>query len=209
MSASSEVHLRPAAPCDLDRIVEIHLASFHGFFLSRLGPRFLRVLYADLMVNRSAALLVAVRNDVLLGVVGGVDDEPTYFRDLRQRKWLSFLTASVGAVIRNPAALQRLWRGRHRSEQHSVTEPPATLLTLAVTPQSQGQGVGRRLVEAFSTDLLRRGVEQYKLTTDAEGNNAVIRFYEQLGFESTVHWITPEGRPMLTMTSPTADTAGG
>ena len=47
-SGEAEIGLlacRPMAPGDISRVVEIHLASFPGFFPSLLGPSFLGMYY--------------------------------------------------------------------------------------------------------------------------------------------------------------------
>ena len=47
---------------DLDQVVATHLASFPGFFLSALGPRFLREFYAALIRHPQGHLYVAFRD---------------------------------------------------------------------------------------------------------------------------------------------------
>lgn len=62
--------------------------------------------------------------------------------------------------------------------------PPvvAVLTHVAVDPAAQGDGVGRRLVEAFVERARRAGAHEVRLITDAEGEAAP--FYRRLGWRS-------------------------
>ena len=73
---------------------------------------------------------------------------------------------------------------------------PCTLMSIAVSPEVQGKGIGRALALAFLREAARRGVKEVDLTTDATGNEAVNRFYEGLGFVCEKEYTTPERRLM-------------
>jgi GNAT superfamily N-acetyltransferase len=198
---SSESEVYPADPEHVDQIVRVHLAAFPGFFLSTLGPSFLRLFYRELQADPAALLLVSLRKGRVTGVVGGVVDESEFFRSLRQRRQGAFIRASLRTLMRRPATARPLWRARRRHAQHQ-DGVPATLLTLAVDPGEQGHGTGRALVKAFTEDLIERNIDSYKLTTDALDNDATIQFYLSQRFQITDHWSTPEGRQMLTLVLP-------
>jgi GNAT superfamily N-acetyltransferase len=51
-----------------------------------------------------------------------------------------------------------------------------------VAPRAGGRGVGSRLVHAFVEAAGAQGADRILLTTDAHDNEAVNRFYLQLGF---------------------------
>ena len=44
-------HIVPIARPHIGQIVKLRTAAFPGFFLTFMGPRFLRVLYTDLLDN--------------------------------------------------------------------------------------------------------------------------------------------------------------
>ena len=56
-------------------------------------------------------------------------------------------------------------------------------LTIAVDPESQGMGIGRKLFEALMNDVTSNlpGISRVELIA-RESNHAAIRFYESLGF---------------------------
>jgi len=72
----------------------------------------------------------------------------------------------------------------------------AELLTIAVDPVAQGQGVGRRLMRAFLDDLQQRGAETVFLEV-AEGNAPARALYSRAGFVVTGrrrgYYHTPDG----------------
>ena len=69
-------------------------------------------------------------------------------------------------------------------------------MSIAVSPEFQGRGIGKQLVEAFCQELAARGEPAVCLTTDRDDNEAVNRFYQRLNFQLARSFITPEGRAM-------------
>ena len=70
------------------------------------------------------------------------------------------------------------------------------LYYVAVAPHIQGQGIGRRMVEAAERWLRERNVSKAQLLI-RETNAKVISFYEHLGFESAPRiimgkWLKPD-----------------
>ena len=55
----TNVTIRVAAPRDLEAVTEVHVRSFPSFFLSALGPRFLRLLYEEILRSENGVLVVA------------------------------------------------------------------------------------------------------------------------------------------------------
>ncbi|HEU5482517.1 MAG TPA: ribosomal protein S18-alanine N-acetyltransferase [Sphingomicrobium sp.] len=56
----------------------------------------------------------------------------------------------------------------------------AELLLLAVTPDSQGRGIGRLLLEHFIDDAKKKGATRIHL--EVRDGNAAIRLYREAGF---------------------------
>jgi ribosomal-protein-alanine N-acetyltransferase len=72
----------------------------------------------------------------------------------------------------------------------------AELLTIAVDPAAQGQGVGTRLMRAFLDELQRRGAETVFLEV-AESNAPARALYSRAGFAVTgrrrAYYHAPDG----------------
>ncbi|KGQ20888.1 GNAT family N-acetyltransferase [Thermus filiformis] len=74
-------------------------------------------------------------------------------------------------------------------------------LHIAVDPEAQGQGLGRRLMEAFLDCLRTRGVKGVQLSTTRK-NAAARRLYRSLGFRlyakrASPFWRPFAGRPLV------------
>lgn len=188
--------VRPMRPPDVPEVVRIHLESFGGFFLSFLGPRFLTLLYEGLLAHPRGVALVAETEAGLEGFVAGVTDQADFYRELVKSRAHRFAWASLGAVARRPAIIPRLVRALGQSRRSRRSAAPACLMSIAVRPGTSGKGLGRDLVAGFGAALAERGVLEYSLTTDRDGNDRVNHFYQKLGFRLAAGFVTPEGRAM-------------
>lgn len=185
--------LRPMSPADVEAVTDIHLAAFPGFFLSFLGPRFLRQLYDAVVADDEGIAFVAAEGDRIVGFVAGSGSSGFYRRAAR-RRWLSFAWASLGALIRRPAIARRLLRALYAPPKTSSSG--ALLMSLAVDPAVRRSGAGKLLTRAFVDAARQRGAHAVVLTTDKGGNDAVNAFYRAQGFTVASEYVTPEGRAM-------------
>ncbi len=188
--------IRDMKPGDVPEVVRIHLESFGGFFLSFLGPRFLTLLYRGLVSHPRGVALVAETGTGLEGFVAGVTDQSDFYRQLIKKQAIRFALASLGAVARRPAIIPRLFRALGQSRRSRSSSSSACLMSIAVRPGTAGKGLGRDLVAGFGAALVGRGIFEYCLTTDRDGNDRVNQFYRKLGFRLTCDFVTPEGRAM-------------
>ena len=188
---------RPMAPGDLGRVVEIHLVSFPGFFLSFLGPRFLREFYRGTVNDTASLALVAVdRLGRVAGFVAGHMDPPGFYKRLLLRRGWAIAMASIGPVLRRPSIIPRLFRAIKYRGGPPATPGGALLASLAVHPEMQAAGAGKLLVRRFAEECFRRGATYIYLTTDRNHNDAVNQFYQSLGWKIETEVVTPEGRAL-------------
>lgn len=191
VGALQKLHLKP--------VVEVHLKAFPGFFLSFLGPKFLTEFYQSFIEDDAGIGFVG--QDALTGQVVGVIVGPLvpagYFKRLLKKKWWAFCLASLTAVLKKPSVIPRLFRAVfYRGESPASMEGLALLSSIAVSPDVQAKGLGGVLVQAFMEEVKRRGGNGVFLTTDADHNDKVNRFYQKLGFSMESSHVTPEGRKM-------------
>ena len=187
------MNVRRMRPNDLDGVVAIHLAAFPNFFLTFLGPRFLRIFYDAVM--RDGIALVATENDRVAGFVVGMLDSKSFYRRLWRKRFFHVAFAIAPVVLRHPSTLGKVARrGVTRAFQPA---PGAELMSLAVHPREQHRGVGRALVEAFIAAVHDSGTESLWLITDAAENDAVTKFYETLGFTVRRTFTNAEGRALV------------
>jgi ribosomal protein S18 acetylase RimI-like enzyme len=182
---------------DVRPLARLHRAAFPGFFLSSLGEPFLVQFYRGFLIDDSAVSVVARGPDgSVRGAVVGTAQPADFFGRLVRNRWPWFVLASARVVALNPRAAPRLVRAvRYRGDTPTGCRG-ALLSSLCVAPSLQGAGVGRQLVEAWTREVAGRGVDTAFLTTDADDNSAVNRFYQAQGWVLSHAYVTREGRLM-------------
>jgi ribosomal protein S18 acetylase RimI-like enzyme len=193
----SAVTIRSMTVADVREVARVHIEAFPGFFLTFLGPGFLRELYRGIVRDPDGIAFVAVRDGACAGFVAGSASPAGLYKRLMKRRIVAFAFHAGLAFLRKPSVAPRLLRAFTRSSEAPPAESGrAELMSLAVLPGNQGGGLGGRLVEAFVESVRSRGGAAVFLTTDAVGNDAVNAFYERLGFVRSRRFATPEGREM-------------
>jgi GNAT superfamily N-acetyltransferase len=182
---------------DIPKAVEIHLSSFPGFFLSILGQRFLNEFYQNYIVD-PMGVGFASRNSKgeITGIVVGPFNPNGYFKRLLKRRWWAFCIASSQAILKDPSCIIRLVRAVFYRGEAPNGPTRALLSSIAVSPNAQNEGVGKKLVLRWVEEIKNRGGIGCYLTTDAQNNNEVNIFYQHLGWKIESSYRTPEGRLM-------------
>lgn len=182
---------------DIDQVVRIHQASFPGFFLSFLGPRFLSLYYLGVCEAPEGIAFVSLNlSGDSAGFVVGTTNPRGFYTRLLKRDWLRFSVASVNALLRRPSAIRRVSRALLHPSQNPSGDEVAGLFSIGVSPELQGTGAGKKLVQAFLGEAKRRSCRQVFLTTDRDDNDTVNAFYRKMGFRVEREYTTPEGRRM-------------
>jgi ribosomal protein S18 acetylase RimI-like enzyme len=190
----------------LDDIVSVHVEAFPRFFLTQLGPRFLRDYYRCVLEYPGGILLTEGGPRGVQGFVAGFLNPPAFYRELRRRR-VRLALAAVAGLIARPSRLGTLRANYHRAgdlAHETDGTDTAELSSLAVRTGSTGTGIGSRLVRRFAEVARAQGAERVVLTTDAEGNEAVNRFYRRLGFACTRTFEARPGRVLNEYTAPTS-----
>ena len=104
--------------------------------------------------------------------------------------------AGVSAVLSRPSCVPRLFRAVFYSGESPSGPTRALLSSVAVDPNVQHAGVGKKLVQHWVEEARRRGASGCYLTTDADGNDKVNAFYQSLNWHIQSTYTTPQGRRM-------------
>ena len=182
----------------IDKVVDIHMRAFPNFFLTFLGPRFLREFYGSFLKDPMGIGFVAEAPETsdVLGVIVGPLVAQGYFKRLLKKRWWAFCLAGINSVLRRPATVKRLFRALFYRGEPPRGAQRSLLSSVAVSPRVQGRGVGRALVERWVEEVKRRGYAGCYLTTDANDNDKINNFYQKLGWKIESTYTTPEGRLM-------------
>lgn len=180
----------------VDGVTDVHMRRFEGFFLSFLGPRFLRLYYESIVDYAEATGYVYVQDGRVVGFVCGAVGSSHFYRYLIRTRWLRFALAALGTTLQHPSIIPRLFRALLYPRQTARQEGTATLTSIAVESEAQGKGIGAELVAAFLADIRAQGIKRVDLTTDRYDNDQVNAFYQKQGFHCKRTFVTPEGREM-------------
>jgi ribosomal protein S18 acetylase RimI-like enzyme len=189
--------VRTATTNDLPGIVEIHQKAFSHFFLTQMGGEFLRKYYALVLDYRAGIVVVSEGQDVLEGFACGFVN-PAEFYQLMWRSRRTFTLPVLSALVRQPSLAAKVLWGVHRIQTPESEWPAGSceLSSIAVAPETSGNGLGKVLMRAFLTQARSMDAQCVYLTTDADGNDAVNAFYRDVGFRPTRRFLQRKGRWM-------------
>src|SRR5579864_9367245 len=113
------VRIRDATVSDVANMVAIHERAFPGFFLTFLGHRFLRRLYAGFVCAAHGQAIVAENGVCMVGYIVGTGSPEKYFRARLWSEGIAFAFAAAPALTRSPArSIKRLWSAlRYRGDR--------------------------------------------------------------------------------------------
>lgn len=194
------VTTRELRSSDAAELAAVHVATFPSFFLTSLGPRFLRRYYRAMACDSQSVAVVALIGDTIVGAaVGTTEPEATYRRMLR-RQGLQFAIVAIPAIARSPYVWRRLARAaRYRGQATGRPRHAALLSSLLVDPRHAGCGIGSAALRAWEREVAASRMAIAYATTDAKDNESALRFYSRRGWAPVAHFTTAEGRPMLTL----------
>lgn len=188
--------IAPLHSDDVNPLARLHQQAFPGFFLSTLGTPFLEQFYQGFLGDSSAVTVVARRDGKVVGAVVGTTEPSDFFARLLRRQVFGFLKVSMRSALVNPRTLPRLLRGvRYRGGTPQGSEG-ALLSSICVDPHFQGTGLGRSLLESWGQSAMAGGATCAFLTTDANENESVNRFYQRNGWTIVDTFTTRDGRRM-------------
>ncbi|MFT7155478.1 MAG: ribosomal protein S18 acetylase RimI-like enzyme [Parvicella sp.] len=187
--------IKKLVPNDADRMTEIHMNSFKGFFLTSLGFRFLVEFYRALL-NHSLGLGVGIHyNGQLIGFAVGTTQERGFYKQLLRSNVFGLLQSALIPLFKKPSKILYLLnslKGGARSYIHNS----GSLLSICIDSTMQKNGAGKKLITAFEYELKNRGCKSVSLTTDTDNNDKVNYFYTGQGYNLIEVFTTANGRSM-------------
>lgn len=181
---------------DIKQVVSLHTHAFKEYFHTYLGPVFLSELYKGILNDPTGIAFVYPNDDQILGFVAGIGKLEGFYKRLFKGHLLRFMMALIFPILRQPGILIRLLRTLAGPAMAEGYEDCATLLYIAVLPESRSKGIGKVLVHAFMEESKRQGLKQVNLTTARDNNDDVNTFYKRLGFSCPRTLINQDNRIM-------------
>lgn len=180
----------------VDEIVEIHLSTFDGFFLTFLGKEFLRLLYSGFIQHEKSNLIIAIEDNEIVGFLAYSEDMSSFYKYLIKSKLFSFAWCAFKAFIRRPSIMFRLLSAFGKSEETNRKEKYIELASIGVKVNQKGKGVGTKLIEYLKLIVNLNIFDYISLETDAENNEYTNKFYKKNNFILSRTYFTKEGRKM-------------
>lgn len=192
---------RGALTTDVPRVADIHAAAFPGFFLTTLGPAFLRTMYLAFLSSAGGVFVVGQRNGRLDGFAVGVLKSAGKDRHMALRFLPQFLAALLPALLRNPGKVLKRIASQFLAlgEEPEIPDGAAVLRSIGVLPEARGSGVASLLLTEFERQALAKGATTVALTTDAVDNERAIGFYLKQGYTVIQEFRQDKSRQMFLM----------
>lgn len=180
----------------INDVVEIHLATFQGFFLTFMGRGFLRQMYTAYTKHPQSDILIATENGKTVGFLAYSQQMSGLYKYMIKHRLVQFAWYSLGAFLRKPKVFMRLVRAFLKPGEAQRDEKYVELASIGVHPDAKGKGVGSHLIEALKNAVDFDDFAYITLETDVVDNAAANQFYVKNGFHIVREYRTHEGRKM-------------
>jgi len=177
-------------------IVNIHLATFNGFFLTFMGRGFLRQMYLSYTQHKESGIYIATENGTAIGFLAYSTLMSGLYKYMIKHHLIQFAWYSLGAFFRNPKVFFRLLRAFLKPRESKRNERYVELASIGVHPDVKAKGIGSKLIDALKSDIDFAEFEYITLETDAVDNKIANKFYAKNGFHIVREFKTCEGRYM-------------
>tara|TARA_R110001592_G_scaffold228395_4_gene484947 strand:+ start:5081 stop:5680 length:600 start_codon:yes stop_codon:yes gene_type:complete len=179
-------------------LIDIHKEAFEGFFLTSLGPNFLKLYYKTLLKNSDGIIICLFdNNDNLKGFAAGTKYSKGFHKNILFENMFSYTLALLNVLLFRPKAVFRLIKNLNKKKD-SINDNCmyAELLSIAVPPKHKGLGYGKLLIKEFEKELVSSNIKQIALTTDFLSNQSVLAFYNKMGYKIYYDFVTYPNRKM-------------
>lgn len=178
------------------QIVDVHMETFRGFFLTFMGSGFLRKMYSSYTEHDASDILVAVQDDRLVGFLAYSENMSGLYKHMIKKHLVAFAWYSFLAFLRKPKVFVRLIRAFLKPSESTRDEAYVELASIGVSPHAKNMGVGSELIRTLQQTVDFDRFDYISLETDAVDNEAANHFYVKNGFVLHRQFVTREGREM-------------
>jgi ribosomal protein S18 acetylase RimI-like enzyme len=162
-------------------VAELHRQGIGTGFLSSLGGMFMRQLYRAIPSCPAGFGYAWEESDgSVLGFIACAESTGKLYKQALLRRGILMALPLTRFLIR-PSVIRRMIATLRYPSQTGEELPAAEVLSIAVSQQARGKGVGKALMTAALEEFRRRGISKVKVAVWA-GNETANRFYERCEF---------------------------
>lgn len=177
-------------------VVDIHIKTFKGFFLTFMGKGFLNTMYSSYCKHPESGLLVAFYDNKPVGFLAYSGNLSGLYKKMIQKQLLPFAWYSIVAFLKKPSVFMRLMRAFLKPKESDRLERFVELASIGVQPEWKGKGIGSLLINYLKKNTDFSKYEYINLETDALNNEGANKFYLHNSFTLVRTYKTNEGRMM-------------
>ena len=196
-----EASIGKATLSDIDGIVKIHQEAFKDFFLTSLGEDFLKLYYSTFLNSKEGVVYCAKKRDTVVGFSATSYVSHGFNSQLIKENILKYGLMALKLLFSQPKSVLRLAKNLNKESKCDDIKDDgkyAELYSIAVSPDCQGEGIGRFLLTVTEAGVKDHNSEM-SLTTDYYNNEKTIAFYKGLGYKNLYEFITYPNRKMWRM----------
>jgi ribosomal protein S18 acetylase RimI-like enzyme len=170
-------------------IAALHQMAFDNFFLTSLGTNFLAEFYGSIIKSRDGVAIGAYNEkSELVGFAIGAAVKKGFYKNILKNNFISLSFAASTSLIKKPKNIIRLIKSfliTETSNDNFLNY--ASLLSICVDPEKKGQKIGKHLLQAFESEIIKCS-DGITLTTDKLNNDYVNNFYVSNDYILTGHF---------------------
>jgi len=175
--------ITPMSASHAEAAASLHRIAIHTGFLSRLGPAFLRQLYAAIPSCPSGFGYVREEPEgEIAGFIACAESVGELYRQALLRRGVLMAIPLVRFLVRPSVVRRMIQTLLYPSRTARRGLPDAEILSIVVSQRFRRKGLGRALMDAATNEFARRGIDCVKVAVWA-GNEPANRFYRGCGFE--------------------------
>ena len=160
---------------DAKEITRIHKQEIASGFLSSLPLKFLEKTYFSVIENDFC--VTAKENNEIIGFIAGTANIENLYHYFFRKYFFISLFILAPKVFNFKKIFETIFYVRKKEEL-----PSAELLTIAVKKDFRGQGISKKMLEFFISEMNKRGVKEFKVLVGGNLKPA-ISFYEKNNFK--------------------------
>lgn len=164
------------------RAAKLHYEAYSGDFLPLFGTRFLEAFYDVMFTTKAAGGVVGLAGEELVGFCMFTPDLSKLYRTILKKGFLRLGWLATLRIVRNPLLVKMILEAFLYQPRAKVGDVKAEMLPWAVDPKYRGKGVGTRIWDACEREMLKMGIDTYKLTAIFD-KEASLKFFNKKGFE--------------------------